>query len=147
MNARLKDAMKARDERTVGTLRMVRARVMERQNAADFDGDLGDEVVQSLIAAYVKQLQKALPDYERAGEPARETVEQYRFEIEYLSQFLPALYDDEKTRAIVTETIEKLGVTDPKRAGQVMGAIMKEHKGKVDAARVRRFVDEAFGGS
>lgn len=146
MNARLKEAMKARDERVVGTLRMIRARVMDLQNDAAFDGNLDDEVLQSIIATYVKQLQKALPDYERAGEPAKETVERYRFEIDYLSEFLPAVYDETKTRAIVAETIETLGVTDPKKAGQVMGAIMKAHKGKVDAALVRRVVDETFGG-
>jgi uncharacterized protein YqeY len=147
MNARLKEAMKARDERVVSVLRMIRAKVMEHQNEATFDGDLSDEVLRSIIAAYVKQLQKALPDCERAGEAARGTVEHYRFEIEYLSRFLPALYDEATTRDLVAKAMQKLGVTDPKKAGQVMGSIMKEHRGKVDAALVRRVVDEVFGGS
>lgn len=147
LNARLKEAMKARDERVTSTLRMIRADVMEHRNAADFDGDLGDAVVQSIIARYVKKLRKALPEYERAGASAEETVDAYRFEIEYLSQFLPKLLDEQETRALVTATIQKLGVTDAKRAGQVMGVIMKDHKDRVDASLLRRYVDEALGGS
>jgi len=145
IDARLKEAMKARDERVVSTLRMIRADVMDYRNAAGFDGNLGDEVVRDIIARYVKKLTKALPDYERSGAPDK--LENLKFEIEYLSQFLPEVLDEDATRALVVETIEKLGVSDPRRAGQVMGAIMKDHKGRVDAALVRRYVDEAFGGS
>lgn len=147
LNTRLKEAMKARDERVVSTLRMIRADVMEHRNAAQFDGDLGDDVVRSIIARYVKKLRKVLPEYERAGPSAEATVEAYRFEIEYLSQFLPKMLDERETCALVDEMIQKLGVTDPKRAGQVMGAIMKDHKDRVDASLVRRCIDEAFGGS
>jgi len=147
LDARLKEAMKARNERVVSTLRMIRADVMDHTNAAGFDGNLGDEVVTDIIARYVKKLTKALPEYERAGDAGKAKADELRFEIDYLSQFLPELLDEDATRAIVVETIEKLGVSDPRRSGQVMGAIMKEHKGKVDAALVRRLVDESFGGS
>ena len=40
----------------------------------------------------------------------------------------------------------ELSVDDPKRAGQVVGHIMKDHKGEVDGALVNRLVREALEG-
>ena len=64
------------------------------------------------------------------------------FEIDYLSPFLPQVLDEDATRALVQETIAQLAVSDPKRIGQVMGAIMKAHKGEVEADLVRRIAEE-----
>jgi len=144
LNARYKQAMKAREQQAVDTIRMVRARLDSLQNEKDFDGELTDEVVQNEIVAYVKQLKKALPEYENAGASGAEMMAKLQFEIDYLAEFLPALMDEAATRAAVEGTIQKLGVSDPKRAGQVMGAIMKEHKGQVDPALVRRLVDQTL---
>jgi uncharacterized protein YqeY len=143
---RLTDAMKAKDQRVVDTLRMVRARLMEVQNAKGFEGEMTDERVVETIAAYVKQLRKALPDYERAGDAGRAMAEKLTFEIDYLTQFLPKALDEAATRALVTDVLAKLGVTDPKRAGQVVGAVMKTHAGQVEPALVKRLVDEALTG-
>jgi len=45
-------------------------------------------------------------------------------------------------RAVVRETVARLGVSDAKQAGRVVGDIMKAHKGKLEAASVKRIVDE-----
>ena len=144
LNARYKQAMKAREQQAVDTIRMVRARLDTRQNKKDFDGELTDAIVQNEITAYVKQLKKALPEYEKAGPSGTEMMDKLRFEIDYLSEFLPETMDEAATRAVVEATLQKLGVSDPRRAGSVMGAIMKEHKGQVDPALVRRLVDQAL---
>ncbi len=146
LTARMKAAMKAKDQRVLDTIRMVRSRVIEVQNAADFSGELTDDVVRDVIAAYSKQLKKSLPDYERAGESGHEMAEKLRFEVDYLSEFLPSMLDEDATRAIVAATVAELGVTDPRRAGQVMGAVMKANKGRVEPGLVKRLVDEALAG-
>jgi uncharacterized protein YqeY len=141
---RLTEAMKARDARVVDTLRMVRSKIMEVRNAKDFSGEMTDARVVDTISAYVKQLKKALPDYERAGDVGRDMADKLRFEIDYLSGFLPKLLDEAATRVIVRDTLASLGVTDAKRAGQVMGAIMKAYPGQVEPALVRRLIDEVL---
>ena len=40
------------------------------------------------------------------------------------------------------ETIVRMGVSDPKQSGRVMGDIMKAHKGKFDPSAVKRIVEE-----
>jgi hypothetical protein len=143
LDSRLKTAMKAREQRVVDTLRMVRAEVIKKQNAKDYSGKMDDGEVQEVIAAYVKSLQKALPEFEKS-DGGREMADKLRFEITYLSEFLPDTMDEPATRRLVAETIQSMEVTDPKRSGQVMGSIMKSHKGRVDPTLVRRLVDEAL---
>ena len=46
---------------------------------------------------------------------------------------------------LVPQTLARLGPTDPKQAGRVMGEIMKANKGKFEAATVKRFVEEELG--
>jgi uncharacterized protein YqeY len=144
LTERMKAAMKARDEQALSTIRMVRARISNKQNEPDFSGELDDDLVQGEIAAYVKQVRKALPEYEKAGQAGAEMAEKLRFEIEYLSEFLPSMLDEAATKTLVTDAITSMNVTDPKRAGQVMGTIMKSHKGQVDPALVRRIVEQVL---
>jgi len=45
----------------------------------------------------------------------------------------------------VRETVARLGVSDAKQSGRVVGEIMKANKGKFEAATVKRLVDEELG--
>ena len=45
-------------------------------------------------------------------------------------------------RALVKERLGALGITDPKQVGRLVGDVMKTHKGKVEAADVKRFAEE-----
>ena len=45
------------------------------------------------------------------------------------------------------ETVARLGVSDAKQAGRVVGEIMKANKGKFEPATVKRMVDEELRGT
>ena len=45
-------------------------------------------------------------------------------------------------REVVATAIAELGATDPKMAGRVVGAVMKTHKGLVEAQLVKRVATE-----
>lgn len=141
----LKAAMRARDQGKIACIRGVRAKVKEATTAKGFSGPTDDALFQRVIAAYVKQLRNALPELEAAGERGVELRAGYEAEVAYLDAYLPAKLDEASTRKLVDEAIATLGVSDPKRAGQVMGAIMKQHRDSVDPAIVKRLVDEKLG--
>lgn len=145
LDRRLVAAMRERDTETAEIVRAVRARVTEEKKKADFSGEDDDALWTGAIERYVKQLNKALPDFDRAGEAGAATAERYRREIQFLSEFLPKKLDEAATRELVGATIEGLGVGGPQAVGRVMGAVMKEHKDSVDPALVRRLVEEALG--
>ena len=99
-----------------------------------------------VIGAYRKSLQKALPDYEAAGERGRAQAEQLRHEIEYLERWLPRGLDAAALRALVRERLTALNVTDVKQVGRLVGDVMKTHKGQVEAADVKRVAEELLAG-
>jgi uncharacterized protein YqeY len=142
LRAQLTSAMKAKDQRTVDAIRMINTKIMERRTAKGFTGTVDDALVTDVIQAYKKYLQKALTEFEAVGERGRGAAEQLRWEIAFTERFLPQGLSVEDVRAAVRAAITALGVTDPKAAGRVVGEVMKQHKGRVDAGAVKAVAEE-----
>ncbi len=145
LTERLKNAMKAKDQKTLSVLRMVKTQLQMKTTEAGFSGELTDEIALAVVAEYVKKVNKSIPEFEKAGEQGLVKLEQARFEVDYLSEFLPKRMGEEETRSLVAGAIEELGVTDVRQVGRVMGAIMKSHKDQVDATLVRHVAEELLG--
>ncbi|HTO13943.1 MAG TPA: GatB/YqeY domain-containing protein [Candidatus Binatia bacterium] len=142
LNETLTKAIREKDQRAADIVRMVKSRIGERRTAKGFSGQVDDALVLDVIGAYRKSLQKALPDYEKAGERGAAQAAQLRFEIEYLERWLPRGLDDAALRALVGERIKALGITDAKQVGRLVGDVLKTHKGQVEAADVKRVAEE-----
>jgi uncharacterized protein YqeY len=137
----LKDAMRAKDARTADCIRMIKTKHMERRTAAGFKGPLDDNLWLDVVASYQKQLRKAREEFAAAGERGADALPQLDFEIAFCGRFLPKAAGDDEVRAAVRETIARLGISDPKQSGRVMGEIMKAHKGTFESATVKRLVE------
>jgi uncharacterized protein YqeY len=98
--------------------------------------------VRDVIAAYRKQLQKAVAEYDALGPRGAEQAAQLRFEVAFCESYLPRGLDDAAVRALVQERIAALGITDAKQIGRLVGDVMKTHKGQVDASEVKRVGEE-----
>jgi uncharacterized protein len=143
LRARLTAAIKAKDLRVANIIRMINTKVMERRTAPNFKGTVDDELVRDVIGAYKKSLEKAREEFAAAGEKGAEHAADLDFEIRFCSQFLPEPLGPDEVRAAVREAVAELGgKPDPKAAGRLVGAVMKKHKGRVDAALVKQMVDE-----
>ena len=142
LNDLLKDSMRAKDPQTADCIRMIKTKHMERRTAAGFKGPLDDNLWLDVIGAYQKQLRKAREEYAAVGERGADALPQLDFEIAFCARFLPKVASDDEVRSVVRETIVRMGVSDPKQSGRVMGDIMKAHKGKLDPSAVKRIVEE-----
>ena len=142
LDERLRQAIKARDTRTADVVRMLKTRLQERRTAKGFAGEVDDALVRDVIAAYKKQLQKAIPEFEKAGERGRAQIAQLRSEAEFCERYLPRGLDEAALRALVRERLTALAITDPKQIGRLVGDIMKTHKGQVEAGDVKRLAEE-----
>ena len=138
----LKDAMRAKDARTADCIRMIKTKHMERRTAAGFKGPLDDSLWLDVVAGYQKQLRKSREEYAAIGARGADAIAQIDFEIGFCARFLPKPASDDEVRATVRETLARLGVSDAKQAGRVVGDIMKANKGKLEAATVKRIVGE-----
>ena len=146
LRARLTAAIKAKDLRTANIIRMITTRITERRTSAGFKGTVDDELVREVIAAYKKSLEKAREEYAAAGDRGAEAIAELDHEITYCQQFLPAQMGEAEARAAVREAIAGLGASDVKMSGRVVGAVMKKHRGVVDAALVKRLAEEELAG-
>jgi uncharacterized protein len=142
LNDTLTQAIREKDARVSDVVRMIKSRLTERRTAKGFSGQIDDALVLDVIGAYRKSLQKALPDYEKAGERGQAQAAQLRFEIEFCERFLPRGLDEAALRTLVRERLSALGVTDAKQVGRVVGDVMKTHKGQVEAGDVKRIAEE-----
>src|SRR5262252_10737500 len=142
----LKEAMRNKDARTADCIRMIKTKHMERRTAAGFKGPLDDALWLDVIASYQKQLRKSREEYVAVGERGAEAVAQIDFGIGFCAQVLPQAASDDEVRAIVRATLARLGVSDAKQSGRVVGDIMKAHKGKLEPSSVKRIVDEELAG-
>jgi uncharacterized protein YqeY len=142
LNDLLKESMRAKDAQTVDCIRMIKTKHMERRTAAGFTGPLDDNLWVDVIGAYQKQVRKAREEYVAVGERGAAELPKLDFEIAFCARFLPKVASDDEVRAVVRETIVRMGASDAKQSGRVMGDIMKAHKGKFDPSAVKRIVEE-----
>jgi len=142
LNDLLKDAMRTKDSRSADCIRMIKTKHMERRTAAGFKGPLDDALWLDVIATYQKQLRKSREEYAAIGARGADAISQIDFEIAFCARFLPKAASDDEVRALVREALVRLGVSDGKQAGRVVGEIMKANKGKLDPSSVKRIVDE-----
>ena len=143
---RLTQAIKDKDARTAGVVRMLKTRLQERRTAKGFSGQIDDALVLDVIGAYRKQLQKAIAEYEKVGERGAAHAAQLRFEQEFCEGYLPKGMDETDARALVKERLAALGIADAKQVGRLVGDIMKTHKGQVEAGDVKRIAEELLKG-
>ncbi len=142
LNDTLKQAMKDKDQPTADVVRMIKTKIMERRTSKGFSGTVDDALITDVISSYRKQLQKAVEEFEKAGEKGQEQAAQLRFEIQFCERFLPKGLDEAALRALVQERMTALGVSDAKQFGKLIGDIMKTHKGQVEANDIKRVAEE-----
>ncbi|HEV8615072.1 MAG TPA: GatB/YqeY domain-containing protein [Methylomirabilota bacterium] len=147
LNETLTQAIRDRDMRTADVIRMLKTRLQERRTAKGFTGQVDDALVLDVIAAYRKQLQKALAEFEKVGERGAEQAAQLRSEVAFCERYLPRGLDEAALRALVRQRLDALAITDPKQLGRLVGDVMKTHKGQVEANDVKRVAEELLKGS
>ena len=142
LNSKMKTAMKAKDQRTLNFVRMLKAKMTEKTTSKGFSGDVDDALWLSVIASYAKGQKKALIQYENLeGDAAAAHVAQIQGEIDACDEWLPKKADEATARAWVEEAIAALGGPGA-HFGAVMGAVMKNHKDEVDPGMVRGLIEE-----
>lgn len=143
----LRDAMKRGDSKRKDVIRIIDTEVKLASTASGFRGQVDDNLYRQVIATYSKKMDKARLEYEGLGERAAPMAEKLAWEVEYLSRWLPSKLGEAATSELVSKTIVELGVGgQPKAAGRVIGAIMKDHKDAVDGSLVNRLVAAALAG-
>jgi uncharacterized protein YqeY len=146
INEALKDAMKAKDERKVSTLRMVNSTLKNADIDARGTGKppLDDAVTLALLQKMIKQRQESVELYKKGDRP--DLVKQEEEEIAIISAYLPTQMSEDETKAAIVAAIAETGATGIKDMGKVIGALRGKYAGQMDMAKASAAVKGLLAG-
>ncbi len=143
----LKLAMKARDQATVATVRLILAKIKDRDIEArggGNDGGIDDAGVLSVLQAMIKQRRDSIEMYQKGNR--QDLVDQEAGEIAIIERFLPQQLDTTATEAAIRETIAAIGAAGIKDMGRTMAALKDKYAGQIDFQKASGIVKTVLNG-
>ena len=145
LNDALKEAMKARDQRAVSTLRMVLAKLkdkdIEARSTGNHDG-VDDASALSALQGMVKQRRDSIAMYTQGGR--QDLVDQESEEIAIIERFMPRTLDEAEMSQAIKHTIAETGAASMKDMGKVMTALREHYAGQMDFQKASAAVKAAL---
>jgi uncharacterized protein len=144
INNAVKEAMKAKEERKLSTLRMVNSTIKNADIEARGQGKppLSDEALLSVLQKMIKQRQEAVELYDKGGRAELAAGE--REEIAIISAYLPKQMSDDDVKNAISAVIAETGATGIKDMGKVIGALKSKYAGQMDFAKASGLVKAAL---
>ncbi|MCF4099003.1 GatB/YqeY domain-containing protein [Maritalea mediterranea] len=146
INQALKHALKNRDKRRMGTLRLISAAIKDRDIEARGKGKeaVDDAEILQLLQKMVKQREESAAVY--AENNRDELAEQERAEIEVIQEFLPKPLTDEEVDAAIEAAIAETGAESLKDMGKVVGVLKSKYPGRIDFGAASKSVKAKLNG-
>lgn len=140
----LKDAMRAKDETRLTTIRSVISAltnelVAQKKRPTDAPDD---DMVMTVLMRLAKQRREAADQFRAGGRP--ELAENEDTERTILETYLPAQLSYDEIVATVEAKKSALGIVDKTDMNKLMGAVMSELKGRAGGTDVRKAIEESF---
>lgn len=136
----LKTAMLAKDEKTVRSLRAIKAAIILAKTAEGAGGELKEEDEIKMLQKLVKQRKDSLEIYQQQNRSDLAQKEQE--EIEVIEKFLPKQLSAEELQPEVLKIIQQVGASSPADMGKVMGIASKQLAGKADGKTIAAVVKD-----
>lgn len=155
INEDLKKALKGKRELETLTLRFLNSVIYNKEIEKKYklrkegeltekeiskEGQLIDEETVKVIFSEIKKIKEASLEYEKGKR--QDLVEKAKKEIEFLKRYLPEQLSEKDIEKLAKEIIKKVGATNQKDKGKVMGQLMPKVKGKAEGGLVSKVVKE-----
>jgi hypothetical protein len=139
----LTDAMRARDQVRLRTLRMALTSITNEEVSGDAVHELSDDQILKVLTREAKKRREAAEAFAAAGRADQAEAE--RAEGEVLSAYLPAQLPDEELTALVAAAIAETGASGMPAMGKVMKAVTPQVAGRAEGGRVAAEVRRQLG--
>ena len=143
INVQVKEAMKARDQRRLSTLRLINAAIKDRdiQNrGTGKDESLDEAGLLAILAKMIKQRHESAKTYEDGGRPELAAGE--REEIVIIEEFMPRQMSEDEQRQAVAQIVDELGCASLKDMGRTMAALKAKYAGQMDMGKASAMIKE-----
>ena len=138
------EAMKARNKPRTGALRLILAKVKDRDielRTADTAPD-DDALVIDVLQKMAKQRKESITLFEEGGR--QERADEEKAELAVIEEFLPQQLSDEETKAAIEEAKVKTGADSIKDMGKVMAELKDRYGALLDMSKASGIVKESF---
>ncbi len=145
-SAALKEALKNKEQVKVATIRLILAALKDRDITAREKGNtegVDEEGILLMLQSMIKQRNESSKTYSEAGR--FDLAEREEAEIEIIRGFMPQQLDDSEIADVIDGLIEKLGASDIKDMGKIMGALKGEYAGRIDMGKAGKIAKEKLG--
>ena len=138
--AEMKDAMKAKDEGTLRSLRAIKAEIIKAKTEPGAGGEIDEATEQKFLQKMMKQRRDSLEIFEKQGRADLAIKE--KEEMAVIEKFLPKQLAEADIKLIVEKIITDTGASSAADMGKVMGAASKQLAGKADGKTISNIVKE-----
>jgi uncharacterized protein YqeY len=138
--AELKTAMLAKDEKSVRSLRAIKAAIILARTSEGAGGEITTDGENKLLQKLVKQRKDSLDIYRQQNRP--DLAQKEEEEIEVIEKFLPKQMGPDELKAALQKIIAEVGASSPADLGKVMGVATKQLAGQADGKAISTTVKE-----
>jgi uncharacterized protein YqeY len=136
----LKNAMRAKDEAALRTLRAIKAAIIIEKTAEGASGEITEATETKMLQKLAKQRRDSLEIFEKQGR--EDLAGKEREELQIIEKFLPAQMSADELKAEVKAIIDQVGAKSPADMGKVMGVASKQLAGKADGKAISETVKQ-----
>jgi uncharacterized protein YqeY len=141
--AELKTAMLAKDEKTVRSLRAIKAAIINAKTAEGAGGQIKDDDENKLLQKMVKQRKDSLEIFLQQNR--EDLAQKEREELEVIERFLPKQLGADQLKEKILKIIQETGASSQADFGKVMGTASKQLAGQADGKTISAVVKELLG--
>ena len=134
----MKEAMKAKDEATLRSLRAIKAEIIKAKTAPGASGEIDEVTEQKFLQKMMKQRKDSLEIFEQ--QQREDLAVKEREEIAVIERFLPKQLSQLELTEIIKTIIAETGARTVADLGKVMGAATKQLAGKADGKMISSVV-------
>lgn len=138
--AEMKDAMKAKNEGGLRSLRAIKAEIIKAKTEPGAGGEIDTATEQKFLQKMMKQRRDSLEIFEKQGREDLAVKE--REEIKVIERFLPKQMTETEIKEAVASIILQTGAASPADMGKVMGVASKQLAGLADGKTINTIVKE-----
>jgi len=138
--ADLKAAMLAKDEKSLRSLRAVKAAIINAKTAEGAGGILKEEDEIKLLQKLIKQRKDSLEIFEK--QQRDDLAQKEKEEIDVIEKFLPKQINTDELKVLIEAIINETGATSTRDMGKVMSTANNKLAGKADGKAIAAMVKE-----
>jgi uncharacterized protein YqeY len=136
----LKNAMRAKDEAALRSLRAIKAAIIIEKTSEGANGAISEATEIKMLQKLAKQRRDSLEIFEKQNREDLAVKE--REELAIIEKFLPKQMSPDELRAELQAIIGQTGAKSPADMGKVMGVASKQLAGKIDGKAISDMVKQ-----